>query len=318
MTRICLAGAFTLVICVAATACGGAGEDATDGELREVTLQDTAGAPGNFISYGLEQGYFEQAGLDVQFEPSGGGATVIPALLSGELDIAGSNAVSAMLAMDRDIPVVMIAAGTSTGQEAEDDFAALMVPEDSPIEDPADLEGTELAVNTLENINDVVIHSLVEEAGADSSTVSYAEMPFPDMILAIERGDVDGGLLIEPFVSMAREAGLRSMASPFHALRPGLQIGTFLMTEELAAEAPELVEAFQEGVRLTAESISEDPDSFREALPEIADFDPELAQEANLPTWRAESDRESLELIHEVMGEIDMVDGEFDYAESVL
>jgi NitT/TauT family transport system substrate-binding protein len=320
-----LAWAFTLVLAVA-TACGGAGEDLSgggnqnaqsSGGLKKVKVQDTTGAPAYFVMYGMRKGFFQQNGLELQFQPSSGGATVIPGLMSGELDVAGSNVVSAMLAMDRGMPITMIASGTSTQQKAEDDYSAIMVSGNSRVRDAKGLEGTTIAVNTLQNINDTVIHGVLKQAGANTSSVKYVEMPFPDMIPAIKRGDVDAGMLIEPFVTRGAADGLREVASPYHTLRPGLQTGTYLMTRQKVEQDPGMVKAFQEGVRLTAESIRTDPDSFRKALPEIAGFDPGLAQKVVLPDWKASSDRASLEMTHQVMREIGMAKGNFDYNASV-
>ncbi|WP_049578981.1 ABC transporter substrate-binding protein [Streptomyces sp. SBT349] len=287
------------------------------GDGDTLVVSETAGTPASFLAYGIREGYFEEQGLDVELSPSAGGASVIPALLSGDIDVAGSNAVSALIAMGRRMPIEMIAAGTSTSAEAEDDFSSLMVPENSQVTDPADLDGGRIAVNTLQNINDVVIHAVLAEAGLDNDDVSFVEMPFPDMPAAIERGDVDAGLLIEPFATIGRSQGLRDIARPYTATRPGLQIGTYLMTSEKVEDDPERAAAFRAGVTATAEAIASDPEAFREALPEISDLAPELASRMDIPVWRGTTDRESIETIHAAMLDIGLTDAELDYEESV-
>ncbi|WP_046470066.1 ABC transporter substrate-binding protein [Allosalinactinospora lopnorensis] len=314
------AAALATLLGTACTDYGGdlSGEGGGAGGEDTITVSETAGTPAAFLKYGVQEGYFEAEGLDLQIEASGGGATVIPALISGDIDIAGSNLVSAMIAMGEDMPLRMVAAGTSTSEESEDDFSSLMVPEDSPIEDVEDIEGARIGVNSLQNINDVVIYSALAEHDIEPGGVELVEIPFPDMVPSVERGDVDAGLLIEPFATMGRSEGLRDLMRPYTELQPNLQIGTFLMTEELVGEDPELVSAFQAGVQATADSIHEDPDSFREALPEITDLDPDVAGEVNLPDWQGRSDRESIELIHESMLEYDLTDGAPDFDEVLL
>ncbi|GAA3879046.1 ABC transporter substrate-binding protein [Streptomyces sedi] len=314
-----LAGGLAGLMVLTTAACTDYGGDlsganiAGGGDGDTLVVSETAGVPSSFLAYGVRQGYFADEGVDLQVSPSSGGASVIPALLSGDIDVAGSNVVSALIAMGRRMPIQMVAAGTSTDETEERDFAQLVVPEDSPITSPDDLDGTRIAVNSLQNINDVVVNSVLGEAGLTNDDVRFVEMPLPDMPAAIGRGDVDAGVLIEPFATIGTSQGLRPLAGPYVHTRPGLQIGTYLMTSERVAENPELVAAFRAGVERTAESIAEDPDSFREALPEISELAPELAERMNLPVWRGSTNRESVETIHGVMREIGLTEADLDY-----
>ena len=155
-------------------------------------------------------------------------------------------------------------------------------------------------------------------SGVDLASVELVEMPLPDMAAAVQRGDVDAAALIEPFATIGRSQGLRDVLRPYSDLRPSLQIGTFLMTERTIEERPELAAAFQAGVRATAEAVRADPESFRAALPEISEVDPELAAEMDLPVWNGTTDRESIELIHAEMVEFGLTEAELDYEGSVL
>ena len=55
---------------------------------------------------------------------------------------------------------------------------------------PKDLEGKTIAVNTLNNICGVTINATLEEKGVDVSTLKYTEVPFPEMVAALEKGRV--------------------------------------------------------------------------------------------------------------------------------
>lgn len=327
LRRICAVLA-ALVMTGATAACSDAGGDLSagadgsggeggSGGLQQITVAETAGTPLAFLTYGVQRGFFEQQGLDVNAEASTGGATVIPSLLSGDIDVAGSNMVSVMIAQSQGVPVTMVAAGTSTAQEPENDFSGLLVRGDSPIQRPQDLAGKRIAVNTLKNINDVVIFSALSERGVDISGLQLVEMPFPDMAAAIQRGDVDAGMLIEPFLTQGRAQGLRPVLRPYSELRPGLQIGTYAMTDQRIAENPDLVARFQRGVQQTADAIKADPQAFRAALPEIAEFDPDLAQRVNLPQWRGRTDQGSVELIKDGMLRYGLIESDLSYEDIV-
>jgi NitT/TauT family transport system substrate-binding protein len=320
-----------VALAVASAACSGSGEDLSggggggqgssqgqQGGLRRIKAADTAGMPAIFLSYGIQQGYFKAEGLDVDFQTAAGGATVIPALVNGEFDVVGSNVVSVMLAISRGLPIKMIAAGSSTSDDPGQDFSAILVADRSPVRDLADLADKRIAVNTLRNINDVVIKGGMEKDGIDGSHVQFVEMPFPNMLPAIARGQVDAGLLIEPFVTQGMSQGLRDVARPYSNLRPGLQIGTFVMTADKISKDPKLVSAFRAGVQRTADSIAKDPDAFRAALPKIGKFAPELAEKIHINQWKVKTDRASIELIASVMQRIGLMKGDIDFNKAVL
>lgn len=298
-----LLGAAAMVL----AGCGGTGSNAEESETPTLQVADTAGTPLYFLTYGDRRGFFQQSGVNVELTSSTGGATVIPELVSGDLDVAGSNVASAIIAASEGLPVKMVAAGTSTSQNADDDFSSLMAPADSPVESIADLKGKKIAVNSLRNINDVVLGSMLEEAGLEHNAARFVEIPFPDMAAAVQRGDVAAAMIIEPFATIAEEEGLRTIGRPYTDLRPGLQIGTYLMTEQAVAENPQAVEAFQKGVQKTADAIAQNPEAFRNALPKIGDIDPQLAQEAGISVWRGKNDLGSLELVQDLLAKYGLI-----------
>lgn len=307
-------GALAAAAALLLTGCGGSDEPAqADSEgVTTLRIADTAGAPLYFLTYGFEQGYFEDAGIELEITPSSGGATVIPQLVSGDLDVAGSNVVSVLIAAGEGLPIQMVAAGTSTSEDPEQDFSALMVGAESTVTEISQLEGQRVAVNSLRNINDIVLGSELEEAGLSYDSVEFVEIPFPDMAAAVQSGDVAAAMIIEPFITVAEGQGLQIISRPYSDLRPGLQIGTYVMTEELVAQNPDAVAGFQEGVQATADAISADPDAFRAALPELGDISPELAQNVRINLWRGETDRDSLELIQGLMVDFGLIEDEVD------
>lgn len=307
------------------TACGGgdseSGTSAPGGEGGEVptlTVADTNGAPLYFLTYAEQEGFCEDAGVQLDITASAGGATVIPQLVSGDLDVAGSNVVSVLIGAAQGLPLRMVAGGTSTSEDPEQDFSALMVAPDSTVSDISQLEGQRVAVNTLRNINDIVLGSMLEEAGLSYDSVQFVELPFPDMAAAVESGEVAAALLIEPFVTLAEEDGLKIIGRPYTALKPGLQIGTYVVSEQFAQENPDLVEAFQECVQTAADSIREDPEAFRAALPEIGELAPELAEKVRINLWQGGSDEESLQVVQDLMVDYGLIDEPVDLDEVVI
>jgi NitT/TauT family transport system substrate-binding protein len=298
-------------------ACGGNDDSGESGGQARVRVQDTAGVPSAFLEYGVEKGFFKERELDVEVTPSQGGATVLPAVVSGDSDIAGSNLVSVLLAQGKDIPVKIVAPGTFVRGERSQDFSAILVAGDSDIRSPQDLEGKTLAVNTLKNVAEVAAKASLARQGVDVSKIELAEVDFPDMNGALAEGRVDAAFQIEPFVSLGVKEGHRVVDRPYVGTKPGLQIGCYFTSEQYLSENEDVVERFREGIADTAAAIAEDPAAFREFLPEASEIPPPAAQKAILPAWKADNDQASLELTADLMERYGLVDEKPDTSDAV-
>ena len=294
---------------------GGGGEAAGPDRVR---VQDTAGVPSAFLAYGVDQGFFEKRGLDVEVTPSQGGATVVPAVVAGDTDIAGSNLVSVLIAQGKDIPVTIVAPGTFVRNQRSQDFSAILAAGDSDIRSPADLEGKTLAVNTLKNVAELAAKASLAKQGVDVSKIELAEVDFPDMNGALTQGRVDAAFQIEPFVSLAVKEGHRIIDRPYVGTKPGLQIGCYFTSERYLSENEDIVERFQQGVADTAAAIADDPEGFRKFLPEAAEIPPPAAEQAVLPAWKAENDQASLDLTAELMERYGVVEEKPDTSDAVV
>ncbi|ONK09877.1 ABC transporter substrate-binding protein [Streptomyces sp. MP131-18] len=303
MTAVAAAGAvvFGAGACGAATSPADGANGAGAAGEGVVRVGETDGVPSAFLKYGEQQGFFEEHGIDLRIDTSAGGAAAIPALVGGNLDIAGSNVVSGMLAAGQGLPLRMVAPGTFATDDVESDFSSVLVPEDSAIASAEDLAGTSIAVNTLQNIGDITIMAALEERGVDTSGIEFVELGFPDMLPALESGRVDAAWIIEPFQTMGVEQGFRPVLRPYAESMAGLQVGSYLTTQQFAEDNADLVEAFDAAVADTAASITEDPAGFRAALPEIEELDPAVADAMVLPQFKSELDESSLEFIADRM-----------------
>jgi NitT/TauT family transport system substrate-binding protein len=310
--------AVLLAVAFAMAACGdddgGSGES---GEQATVRVQDTAGVPSAFLEYGVEEGFFKERNLDVQVTPSQGGATVVPAVVSGDTDIGGSNLVSVLLAQGKDIPVKIVAPGTFVRGDEKQDFSAILVTGDSDIRSPKDLEGKTLAVNTLKNVAELTAKASLAKQGVDVETIELAEVDFPDMNGALAQGRVDAAFQIEPFVSLGLKEGHRIVDRPYVGTKPGLQIGCYFTSEQYLSQNEDVVERFRQGVADTADAIAEDAAAFRKFLPAASEIPPPAAQKAILPAWKANNDQASLDLTAELMARYGVTEEKPDTSEAV-
>ena len=303
-----------LIVAIAALAgCGGGDGDIGSGSDEEgssaaLKVQETAGMPSAFVGFGIEQGIFTKHGLDVDLQETQGGAATLPALVNGDVHVGGSNVVSLLIASSKGLPIQAIAPGTSARGKGQEDFGALLAAPKSGIASAKDFEGGTVAVNTLDNIAEVVVKAALEKEGADPAKVKLIEVPFPEMGPAMERGDVQGAFSIEPFVSTSVDAGAKVVNYSYVAAEPGMQVGAYAVARDFAAENADTVDAFKEAVAETAEYLGAHEQEFRTYLSEKAQIDPKLAKSIVLPEWNQQLDVDSLQSTAELMQQYGLVE----------
>jgi NitT/TauT family transport system substrate-binding protein len=299
--------------CLLALLLAGCGGDApAGGDATRLTVQETAGVPSAFVAFGIEKGFFEEQGLDVELQTTQGGAATIPALVSGEVEVGGSNIASLLLATSKGLPIRAIAGGTGARGAGEKDFAALLAAKGKGIDAPEDLEGRTVAVNTLNNIAEVGVKASLEKHGVDPGSIRLREVPFPEMGAALAQGTVDAALAIEPFATESAQQGRKVLAYAYVDTEPGLQVGAYAVTDQFAESFPDAVKGFQTAIGETAERIAAHGDEFRAFLSHSAKIPPQLAEAIVLPNWTGEVDPASVARTAQLMRRYGLVDRPID------
>jgi NitT/TauT family transport system substrate-binding protein len=285
---------------LAIAACGGgSGEGSSSsgsgGGPTTLHVQETAGVPSAFVAFGIAKGFFDKQRLKIDLQASQGGATTVPALVSGKIQVAGSNVVSLLIAASKGLPVEAIAPGTSAHGAGQKDFGALMVAKAGPIRDVRQLAGKTVAVNTLNNIAEVVVKASLQKAGVDPAQVKLREIDFPEMAPALAKHDVDAAFLIEPFVTIARKAGDRIVDYSYVTTEPNLQVGAYAVSRKFAQQNPDAVTRYRAAVGATATYLMAHQDEFRSFLAKQAKTPPKLARTIELPTFTTKLNTASMQ-----------------------
>jgi len=296
------------------TACGGGDDSAEDGGLTELNIGQIPAFEAAAVYLGIEEGIFEEHGLDVTVNLAEGGAAVIPSVLSQENQIGYSNAVSELAAIDQGLPIRLVhSAYAQQETEEEDDYAVLVLP-DSDIQGPEDLADANIAVNTLQNLGEVTIRLALEEHGVDTDSVTWTQLNYSDMYDALERGDVDAVWFVEPFRTPGLDRGWRNvLSSGAHSL-PGQVSGYYFTSEQFNAENPEVVQAFDDAITEAIDLAAENPDRVRQVAVDEFGFEEDSASRSNLPLFVNDDDLGALETIGEASVRYGIIDEEPDYA----
>jgi NitT/TauT family transport system substrate-binding protein len=297
---LALAGVMALVV----AACGGddddeAQSDTTEAPASEEMTSISVGvvpvvdvAP---LYLGISKGFFEEEGLDVTPVVAQGGAAIVPAVVNGDQEIGFSNVVSLMLAQTQDLPVTIISQGIQATDDADNDTAAIAVPADSDVQEPADLEGKTIAINTLNNISQLTVTAALDSEGVDTSTLNFVEVPLPDMVGQLEAGQIDAAGLVEPFVTTGKDAGMRMIIYDRVATEPEMTVATYFTSDSYLESNPDQVDAFVRAMNRSLEYATENPDEARQAIADYTEIPPDVLERVVLPLWQTDLNQASIE-----------------------
>jgi NitT/TauT family transport system substrate-binding protein len=293
---------------------GGGGNSSGTQTLRVGVIPIADVAP---LYVGIHQGFFKDEQLKIEPQLAEGGAAIVPAVISGDFQIGFSNTISLLIAASKDLPVEIISQGVLAGRSEKNAWADLLVLKDGPIKTTKDLEGKTLAVNNLKNICEVTLKASLEQDGVDIDSIKFAEVPFPDMNAALEQKQVDGACVVEPFVSQGK-AGKAKGIDPFYVrTAPDLTIATYFTSKQYAEENADTVDRFVRAMNKSLDYSQAHPDEVRKVLLDYTEIPPEAAEQIQLPTWRADLNRPTIELLSKLSKKYGLIDEEPDLDELI-
>ncbi|WP_338905154.1 ABC transporter substrate-binding protein [Streptomyces nigra] len=292
------AGALLLV----ATACGSSGDEPSKGggssggvttvKVGLIPIVDVAP-----LYLGQKKGFFKEQGLDLEFTTAQGGAAIVPGVASGQFQFGFSNVTSLMVAQSNGVPVKAVANGIASTGEPGEDFGALMVEKGSPLKSPKELEGRKVAINTLKNINETAVRASVRSAGGDPDEVEFVELPFDHMPAALDKGQIDAAMVVEPATATIKNQDGVEIASPLVDVAPDLTVALYFTSKQYAERNPEVVEKFQKAAAQSLAYADAHPDEARETITTYTKIPADVLAKVTLPKWPAEPNRASIEAL---------------------
>jgi NitT/TauT family transport system substrate-binding protein len=254
----------------------------------------------------IADGTFADEGLTIEPTIVQGGAAAIPNLVNGSLDMTFGNYVSFFQATGSggiDLRII------AEQNRAKPNYSSIMTLPDSGIKAAADLVGKKLAVNTLKNVAELTARAQVKDAGGDPNGVMYVEIPFPDMIAALQKGDVDAIFAVEPFLSLAK-AQLKAVevVNPYGGRLEGFPVAGFEATTKFTTENPNTVAAFQRAMIKASDSATANVASVAQILPTYTTLKADVASQITLPEYNSRIDPAKLKTVVDLMVEFGLLD----------
>lgn len=287
------------------------------GALREVTLglfpSSTVGA----IQLGIDQGFFEAEGIDLEMLLGQGSTAQLPSLSSGSLEFMMASPTTPLMATTQGLDLKIVAGYGQNREEIVEDSVAVLVGPDSDIQSAKDLEGKVVAINALGSIGDIGIREAIARDGGDPASVTFVQIGFNEVAAQLESGEIDAGMVGPPFMQQILADG-GTVISDFiqEADLDGAEL-VMVSSAALTEDDPELVASFVQALDATLEYAEANQDEVRDLLPEVLDTSPEAAEKTEFLRWSAELDVPALEQFADLMAKYDLVDTRPDIEETV-
>lgn len=233
--------------------------------------------------YGMQEGLFGRAGLDITYQAVASGSVGMVAVLGSAANIAFGNPYSVVAAFAKGAPLQFVAPGSDAAAEA----ALLFTLPASPIRAAKDLEDRTVAVTGLHDLLAIAIRSFVDGTGGDSTKVRFVELPPSAMIGALQEGRVEAAGLFEPFRSAALGMGLRSIGAPYASIGRGYLVGAWFANRSWLDQHRETALRFADVIRVAGQFAN---GHYEELIPLIATYSkmaPDVLQRVYRPHFAA-------------------------------
>jgi NitT/TauT family transport system substrate-binding protein len=251
------------------------------------------------IYLGKAKGFFTAENIDLTLDTAAGGANIIPGVAAGQFQFGFSNAPSVMIAKTNGVPIKAIAPGNATAGKADADFSGLVV-KDPAITSPKQLAGKKVAANTLKGIVELSIRELVAKDGGDPASVQVVAIGFPDMVAALDNGQVDAIFGVEPTLSAAKAKGWKVLGS-FATIDPKMLVALYFTSTALAQSNPDLVARFTRALTKSLEYASANPNEVRDVVGTYTSVPANVRAAMTLPGWPTQIDSGSLNTLADLI-----------------
>jgi NitT/TauT family transport system substrate-binding protein len=159
----------------------------------------------------VEKGYFEEQGLEIDFQSFGSASYMMPLLATGDLDVGSGQAGAELFNAVHQNLDVKIVAGLSQHRKGHATLP-LMVRKDlydsGAIAQPSDLKGMKVALNVERGIAEVFLAEVLSSAGLTLEDVEVVTLRFPEMNVAFSNNAIEVAIQIEPLATKAENDGL--------------------------------------------------------------------------------------------------------------
>lgn len=299
--------AFSLVGCSEGSVDGSA-SGGSDGDLRPVKVGLFPSSAVAAMQLGIDEGYFEDEGIELELVLGQSSAAQLPAVNTGSLDFILASPTTPLVANSKGLDLRIVSGYGENRPDIVTDSVAVLVGKGSPIKSAKDLEGKTVAINALGSIGEIGIKEAVALDGGDPEKVTFVQLGFDQVGAQLASGQIDAGMAGPPFMQQIQGSGGEVVSDFIQASGLGGSELVMVAGAKLVEDDEELVQSFVDALAKTLDNAEANLDAVRAKLPEVIGTDPEVAKKTDLIGYDAELHLDSLEQFAALMDKYDVVD----------
>lgn len=224
-------------------------------EKVKVVIAEDGSASGAGFYIAKEKGYFDEYNIDVEFAVFANSDEMLPALASGDVDIAGGVSTASFFnAIAQGIDVKIIAdKGHNVVGKSYFTFVIGNHMKDE-IKEYKDFKGKRIAISSKNSIDEYIYLEMLKHAGLTAEDVEFVLLAdFGSMLGAIENGSIDAALQIEPLIAQGIQNNFHVRFGDATDFAPESQIAMVLGSPQFMSEEQDVslrfMAAYLKGVR---------------------------------------------------------------------
>lgn len=209
-----------------------------------------------------EQGYFDDAGLNVELIPVSSALERDQLLVAEEIDGMLNDLISTGL-FNQDEPRIQVVAQARRAYPDAPQFRILAAP-DSGLETPEDLVGVAIGISENSVIH-YITQRILEAEGIDPAELQYIPEPnIPVRYQLLLEGELQAATLPDPLAQAAILDGAILIADDTGLIEEEFTQSVLTFRTEFIDDNPDAVQAFLDVWMRAAEDINADPEAYRE------------------------------------------------------
>jgi len=209
-----------------------------------------------------DQGWLEDAGLDVTWVQSAGSNKANEALRAGAIEVGSTAGSAALLARSNGSPIQVI------DLFSQPEWAALVTVDGTGVSSVADLAGKQVAATKGTDPYFFLLQSL-EAEGLQASDITVQNLQHADGWAALQNGSVQAWAGLDPIMAGAEEQG----ATLFYRNVDFNSYGFLNATEDFVQNKPEVAQAVVDAYEHARQWAQENPEETAQILADVAGLD---------------------------------------------
>ncbi len=219
-------------------------------ELANLTLASTATMTDLPMFIAQSRGYFKEEGVVVSIVQFDSGARMMPALASGEIDVAtGGTSAGFYNAIARGMGIRVVAdkSRTPPGRHAQALLVRKALIDSGRVKTLSDFKGLRVASAAIGSSAMATLNRLYRLAGLTSGDIERVYLGVPQQIAAMTNGAVDAAMPTEPVASEIERQGVAVRFMNDDEIYPDHQISVMFYSDQLRRQRREAALGFMRG-----------------------------------------------------------------------